>query len=172
MQAVFLHAGAAQGAFTREAGLLRDPQRGKIVGVDVQPHALQAASGQRPPGEASQRLGGKAPAASARADAVADLGATRVPVDVGEEYPAGDPVIVRASIMRFSPVRSRRGSCTASASHQSTSAGYSLVSTSAVDNGSHSPLCKTSRTSPASPGPNSRISSRSALILTAGKSGS
>ena len=50
--------------------------------------------GQRPPGEGRQGLGGEAPAAGARADAVADLGATRVPIDIGEVYPAGDPVVV------------------------------------------------------------------------------
>jgi hypothetical protein len=65
-----------------------------IVGVDAQPHVLQAASGQRPPGEGSQSLGGEASAASARADAIADLGVTHVSVDVGEVYPSGDPVIV------------------------------------------------------------------------------
>ena len=62
--------------------------------------------------------------------------------------------------MRFSPVPSRRGSCTASASHQSRSAGspVSLAptgATSAVDSGSHSPPCRTSLTRPASAGPNS-----------------
>jgi hypothetical protein len=88
VQAVFLQAGAAQGGFAREACLVRDPQGREIVGVDVQPHALQAACGQCPPGEGSQSLGGKALAAVARADAVADLGAARVPVDVGERYSA------------------------------------------------------------------------------------
>ena len=45
---------------------------------------------------AGQSLGGEAPPAGARADAIADLGATRVPVDVGEVYPAAayDPVFV------------------------------------------------------------------------------
>jgi hypothetical protein len=94
VQAVLLQGGAAQGAFAREAGLLRDPEGCEVVGVDAQPYALQAASGQRPPGEGSQGLGGEAPAAGARADAVADLGATRVPVDIGEVYSAGDPGIV------------------------------------------------------------------------------
>jgi hypothetical protein len=43
VQAVFLQGGAAQGAFARETGLLRDPQRCEVVGIDAQPHGLQAA---------------------------------------------------------------------------------------------------------------------------------
>jgi hypothetical protein len=70
VQAVFLQAGAAQGTFASEACLVRDPQGREIVGVDVQPHALQAAGGQCPPGEGGQSLGDEAPAAVARADAV------------------------------------------------------------------------------------------------------
>src|ERR1700751_5850473 len=94
VQAVFLQGDAAQGAFARETGLLRDPQRCEVVGIDAQPYALQAAGGQRPARKGSQGLGGEALAAGVRADSVTDLGAACVPVDVGEVYPAGDGVIV------------------------------------------------------------------------------
>ena len=93
MQAVFLQAGAAQGAFQGETGLLRDPQGSEIAGADAQPRALQAASGQRPPADGNQSLGGEAPAAGVRADAVAYLGRACVPIDIGEVDPANDLVI-------------------------------------------------------------------------------
>jgi Domain of unknown function (DUF222)/HNH endonuclease len=93
VQAVLLQGGAAQGAFQGEAGLLGDPQGREIVGVDVQPRALQRTSGQRPPADGDQSLGGEAPAAGVRADAVANLGRACVPIDIGEVDPADDLVI-------------------------------------------------------------------------------
>ena len=167
VQPVIVQSCAAERAFPAEACFLRYPHRRHIVCVRRQPGPLDAAFGERPPGDRAECLPTRTPCLIRRCGLRSRSPPSGPTSRRGTGRWTRRSCRPRSSIIRWTPVPSCRGRCTPSESHPATSPG-----SDGAPGGNASGSAAAARspcTSPASPAPYSRRSSWAERMTGDGK---